>query len=231
MATYDADTATLESASAGLAEVLRSSDPRTAIPSCPGWTMTDLGGHVADIHRWVLGQLTGAEPPAVADETDLATRFTAGADALVAALRERGPDDACPAIYPPDSAATWARRQAHETVIHLWDARNAVGAAPRLQADTAADGVREVLEDLYPRQVRLGRVEPLAATVVIAFSDAAGTGTLAGTAGGAPAVRVTGRAEDLLLVLWGRRELDAVALTIDGDRAAFDAALATKLVP
>jgi hypothetical protein len=42
---------------------------------------------------------------------------------------------------------------------------------------------------------------------------------------------VTGRAEDLLLVLWGRRPLDTVAVTIDGDRSALDQALATKLVP
>lgn len=228
---YDAHTALLETAASELAEVLRRSDPTTAIPSCPGWTMTDLGEHVSDIHRWVLGQLTGAEPAPAADGTDLAERFAAGADALVAALRERRPDDVCPAIYPPDTAATWARRQMHETSIHLWDAQDAVGTAPRLQADVAADGVREVLEDLYPRQVRLGRVEPLAATVEVTFSDASGAAALTGTDGGAPAVRVTGPAEDLVLALWGRRRFDADALTIEGDRAALDAAVATKLVP
>jgi uncharacterized protein (TIGR03083 family) len=231
MSMYDADATTVEAAAAALADVLRSSDPEVAIPSCPGWTMSDLGEHVTDIHRWVLGQLTGDEPAVVTGGPDLAGRLAAGAEALVTAFRSRRPEDACPAIYPPDTAATWARRQAQETVMHLWDARNALGAAPRLPVDVASDGVREVLEDLYPRQVRLGRVEPLAATVVVAFTDAPGAGTLIGTDGGGPAVRVTGRAEDLLLVLWGRRAIEAVPLTIEGDHAALDAALATKLVP
>jgi hypothetical protein len=35
----------------------------------------------------------------------------------------------------------------------------------------------------------------------------------------------------VLLLLWKRRALVEVALTIDGERAALDAALATRLVP
>ena len=79
--------------------------------------------------------------------------------------------------------------------------------------------------------MRLGRIAALARTVVFAFSDAPGEATLDGADGGGAAVIVTGRAEDVLLLLWKRRALDEVALTIDGERAALDAALATRLVP
>lgn len=231
--TYRARIDLLADAVDGFEAVLRSGDHRAVVPSCPGWTLTDLAGHLTDVHRWALGQLTGTDPddPEAPEPADLADRFRAGADRLVAALRARPTDAACSAIYPPDTAGTWARRQLHETTIHLWDAQQAVGGEPRLQADTAADGVREVVGDLYPRQVRLGRVDPLSETVVFRFPDADGEAELVGTAGAGPAVRVTGRAEDLLLVLWGRRPLDAVAVTIDGDRPALDQALATKLVP
>jgi len=85
-----------------------------------------------------------------------------------------------------------------------------------------------VVDDLYPRQVRLGRVEALTKPVVFAFTDAFGEAVLGD---GEPAVRVAGRAEDLLLVLWGRRTPDMVDLTVDGDRGALDRALGTKLVP
>ncbi|SFF60632.1 HAD-IA family hydrolase [Curtobacterium sp. YR515] len=228
--TYRARIDLLAEAVDGFEAVLRSGDHRAVVPSCPGWTLTDLAGHLTDVHRWALGQLTGTDPEAP-EPADLADRFRAGADRLVAALRARPADAACSAIYPPDTAGTWARRQLHETTIHLWDAQQAVGGEPRLQADTAADGVREAVGDLYPRQVRLGRVDPLSQTVVFRFPDADGEAELVGTAGAGPAVRVTGRAEDLLLVLWGRRPLDTVAVTIDGDRSALDQALATKLVP
>jgi uncharacterized protein (TIGR03083 family) len=227
MSTYDGHLTALADAAERFDAALRTGDRAAPVPSCPGWTVADLGEHLTDVHRWALGQLTGegqeSLPPA-----DLADRFRAGADKLIGALRTRTADTACTAIYPPDTAATWARRQAQETAIHLWDAQRALGGDPRLQAELATDGVREVVDDLYPRQVRLGRVEPLTEPVVFAFTDAPGEAVLGG---GEPAVRVAGRAEDLLLVLWGRRTPEMVHLTVEGDRGALDRALGTKLVP
>lgn len=227
MSTYDGHLTALAGAAHQFDAVLRTGDRTAPVPSCPGWSVADLGEHLTDVHRWALGQLIGDEPEPHAD-ADLADRFRAGADALIGALRTRTAETACTAIYPPDTAATWARRQAHETAIHLWDAQHALGGDPRLQAELATDGVREVVDDLYPRQVRLGRIEPLTEPVAFAFTDAPGEAVLGG---GEPAVRVTGRAADVLLVLWGRRTIDTVDLTVHGDRGALDRALGTKLVP
>ena len=227
MSTYDGHLTALADAADRFDATLRTGDRTAPVPSCPGWSVADLGEHLTGVHRWALGQLIGDEPEPHAD-ADLADRFRAGADELIGALRTRTAETACTAIYPPDTAATWARRQAHETAIHLWDAQQALGGDPRLQADLATDGVREVVDDLYPRQVRLGRIEPLSEAVVFAFTDAPGEAVLGD---GEPAVRVTGRAEDVLLVLWGRRTPDSVDLTVDGHRRPLHRALATKLVP
>jgi uncharacterized protein (TIGR03083 family) len=227
MSTYDGHLTALAGAAHQFDTVLRTGNRTAPVPSCPGWSVADLGEHLTDVHRWALGQLIGDEQEPRAD-ADLADRFRAGADELIGALRTRTAETACTAIYPPDTAATWARRQAHETAIHLWDAQQALGGDPRLQAELATDGVREVVDDLYPRQVRLGRIEPLTEPVVFAFTDAPSEAVLGD---GEPAVRVTGRAEDVLLVLWGRRTIDTVDLTVHGDRGALDRALGTKLVP
>ena len=45
--------------------------------------------------------------------------------------------------------------------MHLWDAEHALGLAQPIEPDLAWDGVAEVVDILYPRQVRLGRTTPL----------------------------------------------------------------------
>lgn len=227
MTRYDEHRAALSSAADGLERTLMDADLDTTVPTCPGWTLADLGAHVTDIHRWALGELTGDRPEPLTGTTAVA-RFREGADELLQALAARDADAPCRAIYPPDTAATWARRQALETSVHLWDAQRALGGAPRLQAALASDGVREVFEDLYPRQVRLGRIEPVPATVVIRFSDADGE---ARVGGGAPDAVLTASAHDALLLLWGRVGLDGIDAIIDGDLGAVDEVLTTALVP
>lgn len=174
-----------------------------------------------------LSELTGAQPDPM-PAGSLTERFARGASELMAALASRDADSACRAIYPPDTAATWARRQALETSIHLWDATNAVGAATRLPSDLAADGVREVFDDLYPRQVRLGRVAPVTDSVVVRFSDAPGSARLGSRS---PDAVLTAAANDVLLLLWGRNTLDAVGIAVEGDHRAVRRLLKSALVP
>lgn len=227
MSRYERHRDSLAEAVSGLHDVLATAAADTPVPSCPGWTIADLGTHVTDVHRRALSELTGAQPEPL-PAGSVAERFARGASELMAALASRDADTACRAIYPPDTAATWARRQALETTIHLWDAAHAVGADTRLPSDLAADGVREVFEDLYPRQVRLGRVAPVTDSVVIRFSDAPGGARLgAGTAD----VTVTATAHDVLLLLWGRHTLDAVGVAVEGDQTAVRRLLNSALVP
>lgn len=227
MTRYDEHCDALSTAADALRLVLDTTDLTTPVPTCPGWTVSDLGEHVTDVHRWALSELVGT-PPDPLPAGPVAERFARGAAELTEALASRDADAGCRAIYPPDTAATWARRQALETAIHLWDATHAVGAATRLPADLAADGVREVFDDLYPRQVRLGRVTPVTDSVLVRFSDAHGGAHLGG---GAPDAVVTAPAHDVLLLLWGRIGPDQLDAEVDGDEAALRRILDTALVP
>jgi uncharacterized protein (TIGR03083 family) len=234
----------LESAAAEFAAVIEQADPATRVPSCPGWTIADLVDHLAGIHRWALSKATG-EPETDADAgMTTSASFRLGAARLVAALRELPADQPCWTLYPPENVATWARRQALETTIHLWDAAASMGSTVSIDPELAADGVAEVVEDLYPRQVRLGRQTPLDATVEFAPTDAArhvrltGASMSAGVARDArdaesssAAATVTGAAADILLLLWGREDPESADIAITGDLDAVRTTLAASLTP
>jgi uncharacterized protein (TIGR03083 family) len=123
-----------------------------AVPSCPGWDMASLVGHVAAVHRWVTGMVATRagergpfpEPPAGWDA--LLEWYRAGADELVRTLEAADP--AAPVWNWRDRApapvAFWHRRMAHETAMHRWDAQLAVGAPSPVEAALAADGVDEI---------------------------------------------------------------------------------------
>lgn len=213
-----------------LVDVLGSADLDTAVPSCPGWSLRDLAEHVAGVHRWASENASGIAQPR-AEDTELVGRLRGGAARLVAVLRDRSPSTPCWAIYPPEIVGTWARRQAHETSVHLWDAMTAVGRDWQMPIDLAADGVAEVVMDLYPRQVRLDRVEPIQESVEFDLTDA-GIVTLTGVSGGRPTAIVRGPAESVLLTLWGRRNLDeAGSVEVRGDVAVVQRVLRGALTP
>jgi uncharacterized protein (TIGR03083 family) len=67
-----------------------------------------------------------------------------GAERLIATVREAGADPvwAFTGLRP---ASFWARRMAHETAVHRADAEIAVGRAPDLAAELAADAIDEWL--------------------------------------------------------------------------------------
>ena len=88
---------------------------------------------------------------------------------------------------------------------------------------------------LWPRQVARGRSEPLGRGVGLVSSDTDGSWVLGAQQPvdpvSAAAVTVTGPARSLDLLLWRRVAPDEAGLTITGDRAALDAALAVRLTP
>jgi uncharacterized protein (TIGR03083 family) len=119
----------------------------------------------------------------------------------------------------------WARRTAHETAVHRWDAQNAGGPPDALAADLAVDGLDEYLGILsaFP-----GRRFPQRGSIHLHATDAPGEWLVRLDAEG---IRVThdhakgdvalrGPASDVLLVLLGRKTPDAV--DVFGDADLFD---------
>ncbi|MFJ3406571.1 maleylpyruvate isomerase N-terminal domain-containing protein [Promicromonospora sp. NPDC090134] len=223
-------------------------DADARIPACGDWTVRELVEHIADVHHWAAGNARGVKGAALGDGPfDLAPHYAAQAAELREALSGLDPEAECrvlahPAPLGPGPVRFWHRRQTHETLVHLHDLLAAsagtataglVGAAPEVWADT----VDEVVTVLQPRQVGLGRMEPLRFPVVLVATDLAGAPTWVLGAPGertdevAPDVVVAGTAEGLALTLWRRLTPDEAGLTVTGDRGDLEAALAQPIVP
>ncbi len=196
--------------------------PDAAVPSCPGWTTTDLLIHVCGIYRYVAKQAGSAER-AERDTTEIpasdAAALTADALAeLLVVLAEVDP--AAPswnwARSAENTAAFWPRRMAMETAIHRWDAQSAVGAPGSFDPELACDGVDEALSVFLP--ARRGRTkEDVTGTAHLHATDAPPSAraewTIAFEPQGAMTVRhvhekadaaLRGPAGPLFLAVWGR---------------------------
>jgi uncharacterized protein (TIGR03083 family) len=150
----------------------------------------------------------------------------AGAEMLATELEARDPGTPCWTWVPFDrTVGFWARRTAHETAMHRWDAQNAAGTADEIDGELAVDGVDEYLAlvPCFP-----GRHLPDAGSVHLHSTDAKGEWLVRLDGGGMHVTRehakgdaaVRGPASDLLLVVYGRKPTDAVEVL--GDASLFD---------
>jgi len=205
------------------ADLLDEAELAAAVPACPGWTLLDLADHLGGVHQWarhavVAGNPDGDAEPAPRERAALARWYRTHAGRLVQALTEVGAEAPAWTFGPePHTAAFWQRRQVHETVMHLWDAQASQGAPTDLDPALALDGVDEVVNVFYPRQVRLGRTEPLPAGLGLVAADAPGhPGFAIGTT---PDVTIEATASTLLLLLWHRVDLAGSDVQVTGDAA------------
>ncbi|MCW2601516.1 MAG: hypothetical protein JWM02_3345 [Frankiales bacterium] len=188
----------LEGEVVAMVDALRAADPGAPVPSCPGWTVRELAGHITGIHRWVLAALSSQTPPpydGTATDGDLAEVYAAAGEAMVAALRDLPPDHPCWTFDKGNqSASFWRRRQVHEVAVHRWD------VAPYVLSDEIAeDGIDEALDLMLPRQLALGRLTlPPGRLHLVSPTRSWSLGE------GAPEATLHGSASDLLLSLWGR---------------------------
>ncbi len=232
--------------------VLASGDLTAAVPACPGWTLADLAGHVGGIYQWAAHAITEGTPdaqlePAPVGRASLVDWYDGQAGRLIDLLSNLPPDVPAWTFGPrPRTVAFWARRQAHETRMHLWDAMQSQGGLHQIDCRSALDGLDEVFIVFFPRQVRLGRTLPLSHPVALIPDDDAGrgdgfvvsrdrfvfSGDGAGPAATAdPAASISGPADALLLLLWKRIGLDDVRLRVSGDAAIAAAFWNAKLTP
>ncbi|HEY3736334.1 MAG TPA: maleylpyruvate isomerase family mycothiol-dependent enzyme [Jatrophihabitans sp.] len=217
--------------------VLAEEDLATPVPSCPGWNLGLLGGHLGGVYRFATAGIVDKVALNVEDAPDLGGReallewFDTGWSAVSTALREHPWDEECWNFGPkPRTVAFWVRRQCHETVIHLWDACVAVGSPAHIDKVIALDGIDEVLTMFLPRQLRMQRIAPLGDRVRLAVPG--GPSYVVGGEDGAEAsATITATADALLLLLYRRLTAEADSIMINGDEAAARRVLATELTP
>lgn len=209
-------------------------DPATPVPSCPGWSVTDLVAHVGSYHRWAADLIHDASPQPRAPYSlspdpgvPLAEWYLSSLELLLKAIDTTDPDTRMWTVTVHQSAGAWCRRQAHDLTVHRWDAQSAYGTADPIHAERAADFIDELFEAALPYILPfLGRPVP---TASLALRSADGTyrRRIDGTAGRprlshdpSPAdATLTGPPSDLLLALWRRTS----AATLTGDPAALTA--------
>lgn len=202
--------ALLRTHTARFTKLLADADPDTPVEHCPGWTVRDLAVHLGGVHQWVVHAILAGDPsltpePPEATE-DLAEWYDRQATALVDLLEGTPPDAPAWTLDRDDpTAGFWRRRQVHEVVVHVRDLEHALGATTPIDPVLAWDGVREVVDVLLPRQVRLGRTPEPTTAVRLVPTDVTGPG--AAVLGQDDAVELRAPAERLLLLLWHRADV------------------------
>lgn len=151
---------TLEQDGLLLAAAAEEAGTDAKVPTCPEWQVKDLVRHTGAVHRWaasfVAEQIISPRPfgglPDL-DGSELLAWFRAGHRHLVDTLAAARPDVQCWHFLPaPSPLAFWARRQAHETAVHRFDAEAARGGTPdEIARDFAADGIDELLRGFHAR--------------------------------------------------------------------------------
>lgn len=227
-----------------LADLARETDPQTPIPSCPGWTLTELTKHVGRGHLWAATmvadrmstplapkEVPNGKPPADADGADRWLRESA--QTVVNNVDATGAETPIWTFIGPKPAEWWIRRRLHEATVHGADLTLALGREVDMAPEIAADG----LSEWFALWRGPGRGQgPLLAegdTVRLHATDSAlGDGadwTIRSSGEGIDfeesqdaresAVTVTGSVVDLFMVMLRRVATDDPRLTITGDPA------------
>lgn len=212
-----------------LADAAEEAGTAASVPPCPGWAVRDLLRHTGVVHRWAAAFVADGHPaprPMDAhpdlDGPGLLAWYRDGHRRLVDTLAAAAPDVECFTFLPGPSSslAFWARRQAHETTVHRFDAESARGGEPApIAAEFAVDGVDELLRGFHARRRSRVRTDrPRVLRVRATDADAVWTVRLSPEpsvttrgADGDAECELSGPADELYLALWNRRPVPALS--------------------
>jgi uncharacterized protein (TIGR03083 family) len=205
------------------------------VPTCGDWTIADLARHVcqvyANITLYISTRATSRpEQMPVIPEGDPVELLAAQLDDLVVALEETEPGTPIWTwvFDAPEGAIFWARRMAHESAVHRFDAQNAHGIRQPIDTELAADGIDELIDIIVPRVYGRDKVAGPVGTVALRSPDGSEwflelepTGVRRVDLIEAPQVTAVGTDSALLLAAVGR--VPWSSLDISGDAALLDA--------
>jgi uncharacterized protein (TIGR03083 family) len=147
------------------------------VPSCTGWTVSDLIAHLGWVQRFVIrivgGRLQVPPDPAERDflrlpavaagwpKPDTAPNhgplpdgmvdwFAEGATELADVFARTAPDEPVWTWSRERTAALWLRIQTVEAAVHRWDAEGAVGTPQPFDTELARHGIRQQFTTMAP---------------------------------------------------------------------------------
>jgi uncharacterized protein (TIGR03083 family) len=228
-----------------LAEAAKQGGLDVDVPYCPGWDMRELVRHLSEIHLWAaahvgqphdkpwvddLSELTAFWPDLAVfwpDDDELVDWYLQTNANLLDQLESAPADlEAFTFLPAPSPRAMWARRQAHETAIHRYDAESAAGIETQFDPAFAADGIDELLVGFAQRGK--GFSESVTHTMGFYASDTDDRWHLtlspeeivAVRGEGSADITLSGSASDLYLAVWNRADDSRIA--ISGDEELLD---------
>lgn len=209
----------------GIAVAGESADGASPVPGTD-WTLADLLHHVGRLSWYWSGRVRSAgggefydtERPEGTTPSDWLRQGTATMGEQLTAAAPDAEIKTWAGLQPP----SWLwRRMTHELAVHRWDAQAAAGTPEPITTDVAEDGIDELLGEFLPAAdiTGVGGTLHLHATDGDGewFIDPTGDGLTWERSHTKADVAVRGTTSDLLLVLWGRKDTDAVEVL--GDEA------------
>jgi uncharacterized protein (TIGR03083 family) len=201
------------------------------VPTCEEWDVASLVDHVSRLYSRIgfyLSHRITERPESVPElpEGKPLDVLSGRLDELVLALAECEPDTPVWnwVFDGSGTAAFWARRMAHESSVHRYDAQASHGVVQPIDSELAGDGIDEFIDVIAPRIYgREGASGPTGSVAMSSSDD--GSWLLALEPNGIsrldvlsePDVTVHATSSALLLATCGRVPWTSLAVTGDTD--------------
>jgi uncharacterized protein (TIGR03083 family) len=220
------------------ADAAESLDLDARVQTCPEWSVRVLVGHIGQGQRWAAEIVRTGAPSGIPDPHDVdlpadwAKWLQEGTEELAGALRDSNARDANATVWTvagTGPAEFWLRRMVHDTTVHYVDAAITAGIEYEIPEDLAIDGIQEGLEllatpGIEERNAAVAELRGDGQTLQFRPDNQLGwhiTRTPEGVkwrhGTGEADVTMSGTAQDLLLLVYGRLPLENIALTGNRD--------------
>ena len=177
------------------------------VPTCPEWNNLELLNHMKMVWWFAASQIAaGNEHERTVPSDEMKNSPLEQLEHLLDTFQINDFSSPCWSWTTNRTVGFWVRRMAHENTVHNWDTEGTLGAHSSVPPLLAVDGIEEKLF-MHPADADFPD-----ASIHLHCTDCEGEWMLASSGGeleikrehGKGDAAVKGRAEDILLYLWGR---------------------------
>ena len=177
------------------------------VPTCPEWNNLELLNHMKMVWWFAASQIAaGNEHEKTVPSDEMKNSPLEQLEHLLDTFQINDFSSPCWSWTTNRTVGFWVRRMAHENTVHNWDTEGTLGAHSSVPPLLAVDGIEEKLF-MHPADADFPD-----ASIHLHCTDCEGEWMLASSGGeleikrehGKGDAAVRGKAEDILLYLWGR---------------------------